>query len=85
MEEDDLLQEDFNQEQDLRRLLQRGPQIQGEGPKGRRLEGPGGHGMTSGVREPDRNHLGKGALGGRGKASMHKVSKGAASEPRSTR
>ena len=48
MDEDDLLGADYAHEQDLRWQLQRGSRNQGEGYKGRRVEGAGNHGLVQG-------------------------------------
>lgn len=58
MEEDDLL----GGEQDLRRHLQRGPRIVGEGAKGRRMDGLSYRGATQGAQDqfyPDKGAVGK--------------------------
>jgi hypothetical protein len=59
MDEDDLLGANYAHEQDLRWQLQRGLRNQGEGYKGRRVEGAGNRGLVQGDHEIERFNPGR--------------------------
>ena len=66
MEEDDLLQEDFKQEQDLRRQLQKDPRYPDGGAKGTKQEGNYSQALVPSGPDHERVFRGKGFVGGRG-------------------
>jgi hypothetical protein len=66
MEEDDLLQEDFRHEQDLRCQLQRDSRFQEEGFKGRKQEGINPQALIPSGPDHERSFRGKTFVGGRG-------------------
>ena len=68
MEEDDLLQEDFKQDQDLRRQLQKDPRYLDASVRGRKQEGNYSRALVPSGPDHERIFRGKGFVGGRGES-----------------